>query len=446
MPTSFIDTRNLARQRESVNSVPRRHGNVSIPRRVWDVLRGKRNLGNVLGPDPKRSGYTYVDRAGLDKEVESALNSGLHLVIHGESKFGKSWLRARTLPERKVARVQCRPQDSEASVMEAALGIIQAQEPAGSRQTKESRDAASMAIGTSGINARAGSEAVQRIERDSKPVGQGAGYVDWVAKRFLESKRVPVFEDFHHLPRSAQQDMSFTIKALGDLGVYCVVIGIWTDSHLLTVHNGELTGRVRDVRLKWTLDELVLVVTKTCSALRVEIDPALAKEIAREANGSVGAVQMLTREVLLEARMTAWSPRTRVLSDTELLRKARGRALDSIAPRYARFEESVPRVRIDGVRDGLYGALITAVFKESERRLLVGIPADEVLTAVQVELPDAEEDDLLEALEQLDHVQTEAEVSPNVLAFDRTQNRLVLADRMLLFYLRHRFDFELNTH
>jgi hypothetical protein len=50
------------------------------------------------------------------------------------------------------------------------------------------------------------------------------------------------------------------LKALGDYGVYVIVVGIWPDDHLLTYYNGDLDGRVEDVRLVWSDDDLDAVL------------------------------------------------------------------------------------------------------------------------------------------------------------------------------------------
>lgn len=55
-----------------------------------------------------------------------------------------------------------------------------------------------------------------------------------------------VIEDFHYVSEPNRRAFAFMLKALGDYGVYVIVVGIWPEDHLLTYYNGDLDGRVED--------------------------------------------------------------------------------------------------------------------------------------------------------------------------------------------------------
>jgi hypothetical protein len=93
----------------------------------WPLYRPR--LEQVFGMSPTPHLATYVDRGGLDERLAAALDAGVHVAIHGESKHGKSWLRAHGLREENIARVQCIPGMSATDAIEAALGRLGVSEP-----------------------------------------------------------------------------------------------------------------------------------------------------------------------------------------------------------------------------------------------------------------------------------------------------------------------------
>lgn len=89
------------------------------------------------------------------------------------------------------------------------------------------------------------------------------------------------------------------LKALGDYGVYVLVVGVWPDDHLLTYYNGDLDGRVEDLRLEWSTDELDEVLQRGGHALNIEFADDLRRELIADGFGNVGLVQRLAEHVCL---------------------------------------------------------------------------------------------------------------------------------------------------
>jgi hypothetical protein len=53
----------------------------------------------------------------------------------------------------------------------------------------------------------------------------------------MSGKRL-VLEDFHYLSEAAQKDLAFLLKAMGEYGLFVIVVGVWPKDHLLTYYNG----------------------------------------------------------------------------------------------------------------------------------------------------------------------------------------------------------------
>ncbi len=66
------------------------------------------HLREVFGISTSLPRYTYVDRASLDKKFKYLIKCDRHLVIHGESKQGKTILRKKHLPLDDCVVIQCR--------------------------------------------------------------------------------------------------------------------------------------------------------------------------------------------------------------------------------------------------------------------------------------------------------------------------------------------------
>ena len=73
------------------------------------------------------------------------------------------------------------------------------------------------------------------------------------------------------MTEDSRKAFAFILKALGDYGVNAIVVGVWPDDHLLTYYNGDLDGRVEDMRLVWDIEELRLVLSKGSDALNIEM-------------------------------------------------------------------------------------------------------------------------------------------------------------------------------
>jgi hypothetical protein len=132
------------------------------------------------------------------------------------------------------------------------------------------------------------------------------------------------------------------LKALGDYGVYVIVVGVWPDDHLLTYYNGDLDGRVEDLRLEWSDSELDLVLKRGGVALKVEFTDALRGELIADAFGNVGLVQRLAEHVCL-AEGILETGRNRELEIGESLARARGEVADDMHERYRAFADNFVR-------------------------------------------------------------------------------------------------------
>ena len=271
-------------------------------------MAGKFKLQDVFGIATRVNTASYVDRGGLDQRLRYLLETDRHIAIHGDSKQGKSWLRAQILRRDESIVVQCQVESTPESLFQQALGTLGVQVELSVTKTNTLQGTLDLTgnielgkiLAKAKAELAAGGELARATERELKPVGQTAADLSWVARILAASGRRLVLEDFHYLSDEQRTRIAFILKALGDYGVYVIVVGVWPDDHLLTYYNGDLDGRVEDIRLEWNDDELDEVLGRGGDALDVEFAGDVRKALIADAYGNVGLVQRLAEHVCLE--------------------------------------------------------------------------------------------------------------------------------------------------
>lgn len=399
------------------------------------------HLDDVFSTRAEPVELTYVDRGCLDERLAAADRARKHVAIHGESKHGKTWLRSKLLVDETCARTQCTPGMTAEEILSSALGRMGVNERVKLTGTESSETSlgATGRVGSRGTYAQLEAETKEGASSsvEERPVGQDAKDLGWVAEQFRERERRPVFEDFHNLSPEEQKTMAFAIKALGDWDVPCMVAGIWPDQPLLTYYNGELDGRIEDLHLRWTGDELGEVVRKGTRALRVEIADPLVRKLVRDSFTSAGLLQELTRDFLWEAGIRRRGLRKARIDDEDLYRASRARVAKRIAARFDPFVDNLYRHQPDEVAEGAYGSLLWAVTERlGDRELIEGVKVGALIDELTIVAPATTRETIMPVLERLPEAHRVNEVHPAVIAYDRPGDRLVLVDRRFLLYRR----------
>lgn len=415
-----------------------RRGSIGVQMRFRAAVRRPR-LEDVITSELRPDAYTYVDRGNLDERLESAKRAKTHVAIHGESKHGKSWLRARGLTDEECARVHCVPGMSAEQVLESALGRLDVNERVRLTSTQATGSAAGggFKVGTPGAEAGVHGEAQHSEERkvEEVPVGQTPRDLGWLAEQFRSRRRQPVFEDFHNLAGDEQRKLAFAIKALGDWSVPCVVIGIWTDNHLLTYYCGQLDGRIADLHLEWTGEELAFVLDRDCAALNVAISDSTRDRLVEDAYASVGLLQQLAGALLWEAGVRRRGIRRRSVDDAHYP-PARAQVVRGISDHFNPYVDNLPKTE-DGGSDAMISNLLWAVTARlDDSTLLQGVTVEALAAELTIVDATVTPERTVAALESLEGVHRALSIQDAVLAYDTPRKCLILADRRFLLYRR----------
>jgi len=249
-----------------------------------------------------------------------------------------------------------------------------------------------------------------------------------------------VVEDFHYLSEAAQNSWAYMLKALGEYGVYSIMVGIWPKDHLLTYYNGDLDGRVEDLHLSWSKPEMEAVLDKGCAALDIEFDNPLRNALVGDSYGNVGLLQRLAERVCIHAGVGKSTEDHVVVTLDQSYPAATADVAAGMQGRFQAFADNFVR----GMRrmpQGLevYRHLLQTVTESDDDALLAGIDSADLLARISAHSDEAtiRASDLTQALDRVERLQAKIRIHPPVLTYNRASRRLFLADRAFLFYRRY---------
>ena len=408
------------------------------------------DLDDVFGIGANVDSRSYVDRGGLDERFKRALGAQRHVAVHGGSKQGKSWLRTKGLRDDDAIVVQCQPGSSATSLLREALGhlgVVATLRMSKTRDiegTLDFKGAAELGkiVAKARVEGAAGGKISSATTTETEPVGQTAADLLWVARTVVASGKRLVLEDFHYLDEETQRQFAFLIKAMGEYGMFVVVVGVWPRDHLLTYYNGDLDGRIEDIHLTWNDCELAQVLQQGADALRLEFDTSLTDDLVSEAFGSVGLLQRLAAQLCIAEGIRSAHHgfgKCKVAKGPSL-ETAKQAVAEQMQGRFQNFADNFVR----GMRrlpQGLevYRHLLQAASDASDQDLMAGIDSSALLQRILAQDGGAgiRQSDLTQALERIDRLQVKMAVSPLVLTYTKSSRKLSLADRAFLFFRRH---------
>jgi hypothetical protein len=405
------------------------------------------HLAEVFGVSTSVPKYTYVDRLGLDGEFKYFINADRHVVVHGGSKQGKTILRRKHLTDAECIVLPCGPDDTLISLYERILRETSATLPVSSSKstTKGAEGGAKAGINAvlpliAEVTVGAGSKAHAETTHASEEKHLGAELsIDTVARAILLSHRRLVIEDFHYLAEDERKKLAFALKGLWDAKVFVIIIGIWAEQNLLTVYNSDLTGRVEEIDVRWTEDELRQVIAKGEKALAFEFDTSIADEIINDANKNVGLLQRLAEGTCREAGILVTQKDFRMIDDQAALNRCRTAVCVTFEHRYFSFASFVGRgfKNPERTKLKLYRQIVRACIEAREAELVEGLDRQMLLKKIRKYEPAADMTNLQKALTRLERLQVERQISPPVLSYSETSRTVLLVDRELLFYRKY---------
>jgi hypothetical protein len=406
-------------------------------------------LRNVFGVHAVPPEQTYVDRAGLDGRIKYLLSTGRHLVIYGPSKQGKTALRRRAIPDDECVIIQSRQKPNTEAIYDEILRGLGISRTVNNEVTK-GREFSITGGGSGGVSipflgkGEAKAEGQAGISHEAttttEPVGNTPSNLAYVAEEIRNLGRRIVIEDFHYIPELAKRTFAVDLKALFEYGVSIVLIGAWEEQHVLVAYNGDLAGRVDEINLRWTDEELREVLNKGQAALNIEFSTELLREIISDASGNVGLLQRIAEKLCIEAGCYRTEEgETLTISDKLLLQVARKHICSEEAVRYRNFGWSVSEGFPNSKEKSktVYMRIIQVCVEATEAELLAGLTQNQIVERIVAMDPSITPRNVRESLQRIDRLQSEKAIYPIIATYNMVSRTLHLADRELLFYRKY---------
>jgi len=295
-------------------------------------------------------------------------------------------------------------------------------------------------LGKLGLSVTTSGKAAKSRQTESEPIGTTPANLSWVARILAASEKRLIVEDFHYVSEESRKSFAFILKALGEYGVCPIIVGIWPQDNLLPYYNGDLDGRVEDIHLIWSNEELQQVLLRGAEAFNISISPSLRNALVSDAYSNVGLLQRLTEQLCIqEGLLKQPTDDPPYLTVGVPLDRARAKVAAQMRPRYEAFADNFVR----GMRrltEGLevYRHLLQILTESSDEQLLQGIDAADLRG--RIILPRGRklrQSDLTRALERVDRLQAKIDIRPIVLTYHRPSRRVFVVDRSFLFFRKY---------
>jgi hypothetical protein len=405
------------------------------------AFHSQKQVSDVFGVSNKILPDSYVDRGLLDEELQRLLARPTHIALRGESKCGKSWLRQRVVTD--ALTVQCRLGKTCTDIYRDALSDL------GVRLELERTDEGSFsgraeASAEIGINLMAklrGAFSVESAESQAtktEAIGHDFTDLKFVADLIKASERRLVVEDFHYLSVEEREKLAFDLKALWDYGVFVVIVGVWSKQNMLLYLNPDLTGRVEELAIVWTDEDLERVFTQGGKALNITFSDEFRRRAIHDCFENVGLLQRLILSTLDELGIAEQSASLAVIDQIDSLDAAAMGYAEQLNSLYQQFAERVSggiRSRSDST--GIYAHAMAVILEASDGELIRGVKLDSIYAKAHERENRIQKGNLRTVLEKFEGLQVDDGGRGLVLSYNESTREIAAVDRQLLLYRKY---------
>lgn len=401
-------------------------------------MLNRKKSDEVFGISSDYRRISYVDRGQIDTVLQTYLGRDVHIALRGESKCGKSWLRQKTIPSALV--VQCRLGKTVTDIYVDCLSQLQI------RLEIDKQDSAALkgrvtAQGDIGIKIltalRLGIE-VENVSSETtkdQPAGHDINDLRFISDIIKKSGRRLVIEDFHYMSYDERRKFAFELKALWDYGLFVVIIGVWSQSNMVLFLNPDLSGRVHEVAITWTPEDLEGVLDKGGEALSLTFAREFKGRIIELSYGNAGILQKLTLETLDQAGIRESAKSKIVFNDLRSLEAAALFYAEQLNPLYQQFARRVS----SGIRNrkdstGIYAHAMAVIIECNDEGLMQGLNLETIFEIANRRQPRIQKGNLRSVLEKIEGLQVDEGGRGLVLSYNESTGDLTVVDRQLLLY------------
>lgn len=397
----------------------------------------------VFGISPKMTDYSYYDRNNLDTTLRRLLRRQTHVAIKGPSKCGKSWLRQKCLDN--AITIQCRLGMTSDDIYRQALSALGISfDVHRSTATNISGGVSSSGnlkvpvIATLEIEGAASIEH-ERTTGTDLDFSTSISNLEFIASMINSSGKRLVIEDFHYLDLAAREKLAHDLKTLWDYQCFLIIIGVWTQTNLLTAMNPDLTGRIEEISISWTAADLRQVIHKGCGHLNISIDQAIEDNLISDSFGNVGILQALLLK-LIEDESNIEETQSYLLGITnpDLYFSAAQSYASQLDGLYQQFAQTLSAgIRKRKKATGIYALVMEAIVNATDEQLMYGLSRADIFSITNAKESRIKKGNLKTVLGKLKELQKPETGRGLVVSYDESIDAIFVVDLQLLFYRKH---------
>ena len=232
---------------------------------------------------------------------------------------------------------------------------------------------------------------------------------------------------------------SFDLKSFWDHGLYVVVVGVWSQSNMLLTLNPDLTGRMEELEISWSLDALLEVVRNGCFALNISFSSEIEQNLDKTSYANVGMLQGIVLMTLDERGVTEAPENHRRLGNETKCDDAIMLYAGQLESRYSKFAEAVSsgiRKRKDAT--GIYAHAMAVILSAEDEVLTKGLSLDDIFTAAYARQSRIQKGNLRSVLEKIEELQVDEDGRGLVFSYNSMTGSVTVVDKQILLYRAYR--------
>lgn len=336
----------------------------------------------------------------VHRQFESAMQMYNIIVVYGESRQGKTWTIEKYCPNQ--IRVGCQADMTLDSIKDEMLSKVNANAleiehtvteefSRGEKQTGRIESSAEACLSVVGA---------QLVTSAGKDITKTSSYTEEIKTKynsfdrnnfsmFIEilkertENRFFVFDNFHYLPPSVQQDFCSLLKEFNYNGIKVIIVGVWKDASKITALAPDLVNRCQHINIGyWDDKELNEVLCLGEKALNIRFTGELKKLFIKYSVNNVGICKDFVQRYLLSVPIKNTQKTMVDLKDIEKARETmnglimelytplRDRIINLALPHKAKKDSKYLRLKI-------IISILTLLKQQSSNRVEYGFtPAD----------------------------------------------------------------------
>ena len=281
-------------------------------------------------------------------------------------------------------------------------------------------------------------EAEKRHDARMQVVGHDISDLRFIADVLKASERRLVVEDFHYLAVQERRAFAFDLKALWDYGVFVVIVGVWSEQNMLLYLNPDLTGRVHEIPIVWTDEDLALIFERGGRAMNLRFSSDLQRQAIVDCFENAGILQKLIVNTLDELDIEEAAPHETPVDDLGALESASMAYAEELNALYQQFARRVSKgIRSRENSTGIYAHAMAAIKTEPDGTLTRGVSIDRIFAIASAREDRIQKGNLHTVLEKIERLQVDDDGRGLVLAYNEANREVSVVDRQLLLYRKY---------